>query len=231
YMVGGSALFTRNFYKKYFKRQTTEAQELKIARIASLVVVIGGVILALVLSSVVQGIKYVWQFTAFFGIAFWMGIIWRRANRYGVWASLATTVGVSVVTGFLLDWPLEYQIAAYLPAGVLVLVVVSRLTPPEPEHQLCKFYALLHTPVGEEYRLKEQGVPVMLAGESVPDAPVSAKAVGSEENGQSLLIVDLLSLRSTFSVKRYRTDLSGFVKASLFILAIFAFAVLTTYLG
>ncbi len=231
YMVGGSALFTRNFYKKYFKPRTTEAEELKIARFASLVVVIGGVVLALLLTSVVQGIKYVWQFTAFFGIAFWIGIIWRRANRYGVWASLITTVGISVVTGFILNWPLEYQIAAYLPAGILVLVAVSLLTPPEPEHQLCKFFALLHTPVGEEYRLKEQGVPVMLAGESIPDSPPSPDGTGLEENGHSLLIVDLLSLRSKFSIKRYRTDLSGFVKASLFVLAIFAFALLTTWFG
>ena len=231
YMVGGSALFTRNFYRKYFKRETSDVQDLKIARIASLVVVIGGVALALMLSSVVQGIKYVWQFTAFFGIAFWLGIIWRGSNRYGVWASLATTAGISIVTGTLFKWPLEYQIAAYLPAGILVLVLVSKFTRPEPEEQLRKFFTLLHTPVGEEYRLKEQGIPIMLEGESAPAAPVTPNTESLEENGHSLLIVDLLSLRSKFSVKRYRTDLSGFLKASLVVLAILAFAVLTTYLG
>ncbi len=230
YMVGGSALFTRNFYRKYFNRDTTDAQDLRIARIASVIVVIGGVALALMLSSVVQGIKYVWQFTAFFGIAFWMGIIWRRANRYGVWASLATTSGISVLTSVLLHWPVEYQIAAYLPAGFLVLVFVSRITKPEPEEQLRKFFTLLHTPVGEEYRLAEQGVPVMLEGESVADTPGNLRPENLEEKGQSLLIVDLLALRSKFSIPRYRTDLVGFLKASLFVLAILAFALLTTYL-
>jgi Na+/proline symporter len=231
YMVGGSALFTRNFYKKYYKRETSDVQELKIARVASLVVVIGGVALALLLSSVVQGIKYVWQFTAFFGIAFWMGIIWRRSNRYGVWASLITTSGISLITGAFLGWPLEYQIAAYLPAGFLVLVLVSRFTEPEPEEQLRKFFTLLHTPVGEEYRLKEQGIPIMLEGESISDVPSGSRQESLEENGHSLLIVDLLSLRSKFSIKRYRTDLSGFVKATIVVLAILAFALLTTYLG
>jgi Na+/proline symporter len=231
YMVGGSALFTRNFYKKYLRRNTTDAEDLKIGRLTSLVVVIGGVALALLLSSVVQGIKYVWQFTAFFGIAFWMGIIWRGANRYGVWASLATTAGVSLITGTYLGWALEYQIAAYLPAGILVLIVVSRLTPPEPEEQLRKFFTLLHTPVGEEYRLKEQGVPVMLEGESIADVPAGRNEESLEENGQGLLIVDLLSLRSKFSIKRYRTDLIGFAKATVFVLAILGFALLTTYFG
>jgi Na+/proline symporter len=231
YMVGGSALFTRNFYKKYLKRDSSDANDLKVARIASLVVVIGGVALALTLSSVVQGIKYVWQFTAFFGIAFWMGVIWRGTNRYGVWASLVTTIGVSLYAGTVLQWPLEYQIAAYLPAGVIVLVLVSLLTKPEPESQLEKFFTLLHTPVGEEHRLKEKGIPIVLEGESTPATPVTPKTESLEENGHSLLIVDLLSLRSKFSVKRYKTDLEGFIKASLIVLAILAFAVLTTYLG
>jgi Na+/proline symporter len=231
YMVGGSALFTRNFYKKYMKRDSSDANDLKIARIASLVVVVGGVVLALTLSSVVQGIKYVWQFTAFFGIAFWMGVIWRRANRYGVWASLATTIGVSIFTGTVLQWPLEYQIAAYLPSGILVLVIVSLLTRKEPERQLEKFFTLLHTPVGEEVRLKEKGIPIMLEGESIMDGKGTSQEESLEENGHSLLIVDLLSLPRIFSFRRYRIDLTGFLWAILFVLAIFGFGVLTTFLG
>ncbi len=231
YMVGGSALFTRNFYRKYLNRDSSDTHDLKVGRIASLVVVVGGVALALSLSSVVQGIKYVWQFTAFFGIAFWMGIIWRRANRYGTWASLATTIGVSIVTGGLLDWPLEYQIAAYLPAGFLVLVIVSAVTPPEPAGQLEKFYSLLHTPVGEEQKLRERGIPMMLEGVSAAATTGPGSERSLEDEGHSLLVVDLLSLKSIFSFKRYRVDVAGFLKAVLFVLAILAFAILTTYLG
>jgi len=230
YMVGGSALFTRNFYKKFLKPNSSEVHDLRVARIASLVVVVGGVIMALSLSSVVQGIKYVWQFTAFFGIAFWMGIIWRRSNRYGVWASLATTIGTSLVTNFIFHWPLEYQIALYLPAGILVLILVSRLTKQEPEVQLNKFYTLLHTPVGEEHKLKQQGIPIMLEGESFSGSDKTTPEQDLEENGHSLLIVDLLSLKSKFSIKRYRVDVMGFVKAFGFVLIILGIAILTTYL-
>ncbi|MCX6134892.1 MAG: hypothetical protein NTU47_13855 [Ignavibacteriales bacterium] len=231
YMVGGSALFTRNFYKKYMKRDSSDANDLKVARIAALVVVVGGVVLALTLSSVVQGIKYVWQFTAFFGIAFWMGVIWRGANRYGVWASLVTTAGVSLFTGLVLHWPLEYQIAAYLPSGILVLVLVSLLTKPEPERQLEKFFTLLHTPVGEEYRLKEKGIPIMLEGESIAGIPEGAGNGTLEEQGHSLLLVDLLSLHKKFSFTRYSVDVKGFLWAVLFVAAILAAGVLTTYIG
>jgi Na+/proline symporter len=231
YMIGGSALFTRNFYKKYVNRTTTDVQELKIARIASLVVVIGGVVLALSLSSVVQGIKYVWQFTAFFGIAFWMGVIWRGSNRYGVWASLMTTVLISAVTTLWFHWPLEYQIAAYLPAGFIVLVLVSYFTTPEPEAQLEKFFQLLHTPVGEEFRLKEKGIPIMLEGVSVADRAPNGSEGSLEEDGHSLLLVDLLSLHRKFSFKKYRVDITGFFWAVLFVLGLLGLALLTAAVG
>lgn len=231
YMVGGSALFTRNFYRRFLRKNSTDLHELKVARIASLLVVVGGVVLALTLTSVVQGIKYIWQFTAFFGIAFWMGVIWPRANRYGVWASLLTTTGISVLASASWKLPLEYQIAIYLPAGILVLIIVSLMTRPEPEEQIRRFYTLLHTPVGEEQKLKDQNVPILLEGESIKDQSPSNAGISLEENGHSLLLVDLLRLKSLFSWKRYAVDLGGFVKAVLFVLAILAFAVVTTKLG
>jgi hypothetical protein len=157
-------------------------------------------------------------------------VIWRGATRYGVWASLVTTIGVSLFTGTVLQWPLEYQIAAYLPAGTVVLVLVSILTKAEPEGQLKKFFTLLHTPVGEEHRLKEQGIPMMLEGESIVDRKEATSGERLEENGHSLLLVDLLSLPRTFSFKRYRIDMTGFLWAVLFVLAIFGFGLLTTLL-
>ncbi len=229
YMVGGSALFTRNFYRKYLRPGSSDADELKVARVASLAVVVGGVALAMTLSSVVQGIIYVWQFTAFFGIAFWVGIMWRRANRYGVWACLVTTVGISLLAQTVFHWPLEYQIAAYLPAGFLILVAVSALTPREPAEKLERFYLLLHTPVGEEYKLKARGIPIVFEGVAAERA--TGDGTSLEEEGHSLLLVDLLSLRSKFSFRRYRVDILGFGKASLYVLAILGIAVLTTYLG
>ena len=68
----------------------------------------------------------------------------------------------------------------------------------------------------------------MLEGESLPDARIAGVECYLEENGQSLLIVDLLSLRTKFTFKRYRVDLMGFVKAFGFVLLILGIAILTT---
>ncbi|NMB80981.1 MAG: sodium:solute symporter family protein [Ignavibacteria bacterium] len=234
YMVGGSALFTRNFYKRFTHHDSTEKEKLKVARISSLVVVIGGVTVALTIPTVVDGLKYIWQITAFFGIAFWVGVMWRRANRYGVWASLITTITLSLYTGKYTPWslglPFEYQIAIYLPAGFISLIVVSLLTKPEPESQLNKFFALLHTPVGEENKLKEKGYEIMLEGESVAHKS-AVEGTSLEENGHSLLLVDLLSLKSKFSLKRYKVDLFGFGLAILFVIAILLFGIFVSSIG
>ena len=170
YMVGGSALFTRNIYSKIVKSKMVENKELRVARIASIVIVLGGVLIALTVPSVVQGVKYLWQITAYFGIAFWGAIMWRRSNRYAVWASVIVTVVVTFITGpyfsFGFGWALEYQIAAYLPAGIITFILVAAITKPEKDEMLDKFYALLHTPVGEEQKLKDAGHEIMLEGES-----------------------------------------------------------------
>ncbi|MFZ4621912.1 MAG: sodium:solute symporter family protein [Bacteroidota bacterium] len=232
YMVGGSALFTKNLYQKFSSVVHSDKQYLKVGRVSSLLIVIGGVTIALTLSSVLQGIKYLWQITAFFGIAFWVGIMWRRANRYGVFASVISSLSAAVITGpFILNWEYQYQIALYLPVGFLAMIFVSLLTPPEPEKQLNKFYTLLHTPVGEEYRLKDQGIEMMLEGESVRSGNNAENKISQEEEGHSLLFVDFLSLPRKFSFKKYKVDVIGFAFAVLFVLGILGIGFYTAGIG
>jgi Na+/proline symporter len=231
FMVGGSALFTRNVYRRFFT-SPSDSRDLLVGRIAALVIVIGGVTIALTLSSVLQGIKYLWQITAFFGIAFWAGVAWRGANRYGVLASVTVSSGLALITGpWGLNWPYQYQIASYLPAGFLAMIVVSLLTRPEPEEKLRAFYALLHTPVGEEWRLKEQGVPILLEGESVAAADQGGAGGSMEERGQGLLIVDLLSLGTAFSLRKYRVDVLGFGLAIVFVACIIGIGLWAASIG
>ncbi len=224
YMVGGSALITRNILPKLGGTLFSQTDELKFARITSVGIVVGGVVIALTIPSVIQGVKYLWQITAYFGIGFWMAVMWKNANRYGVWASVGATIMVTFITGpyfdFGLGWPLEYQITAYLPVGFMVFILVSKFTKPEPKEKLDQFYALLHTPVGEEHKLLHKGYKIMLAGEIDKESQNYAEPL--EENGHSLLVVDFLSLFKKYSFKRYRIDVVGFLYASLFVLVILA---------
>ncbi len=229
YMVDGAALFTRNVYRKFALGEHDDHRILHIGRISSVVVALTGVGCAFLLPSVVAGLAIIWKIMAFLGIPFWMAIIWRRGNRYGLWASILVTTAVALGTEAY-GWTLADQIAAYLPAGVVAFIILSSLTPPEPESNLRSFYLLLHTPVGEEERLEREGVEIVLKGEAVPPSSQD-DGVSLEERGHSLLLVDLLRLPSTFSFHRYRVDIIGFCAATLLIVAIIAAGVILSRIG
>ena len=55
----------------------------------------------------------------------------------------------------------------YMPAGVVVMVLVSLVTRPQPKKQLDDFFMLLKTPVGEEKKLEEAGVKMVYVGSAV----------------------------------------------------------------
>ena len=216
FMVHASALFTRNIYVPYVRPNAPDKTQLLVARVSSIFIVGGGVFFAFAFPSVVSGIMEIWKMTAFLGIAFWFGIIWKRANRWGALASAGVMAGLSVYTGSVLGWSLPEQIALYLPAGIAVMILASKLTPQEPAEKLHSFYTLLDTPVGEEHRLQEANVNIMLAGELDDQArSIGAKSPMEhflDSRGSSrLLLVDLLHLSERFSWKTYRVDLIGFL--------------------
>lgn len=220
FMVHASALFTQNLYRPLFKTEASDRELLKVGRWASFFVVLGGIFFAFSFPSVIHGIKEAWKVTAFLGLGFWFGVIWKRANRYGAWSSALAMGVISIYTGNFLDWSFPAQIAAYLPAGLILMVVVSWLTKPEPVKSLQQFYMLLDTPVGREVRLREANVEIKLEGESVGRTEKSEKKSGLEKFFDSgvddgFILVDVLTLRKKFSWQRYRTDILGFLGAAV----------------
>ncbi len=234
FMIHGSALYTRNIFKSYQKPEADQRQLLRTGRIASVAIVLGGLIFAFAFPSVIGGLKMIWKFTAYLGVAFWFGIIWKKANRYGAWASFILMVVISLYTEKVLNWTLPYQILAYLPAGILTMWLVSWLTPTEPKEKLHQFYVLLDTPVGEESRLKAEGIEVKLEGISEGKKDKGKKPwflPGKGNEGDGLILVDLLSLRSRFTWKRYRVDIIGFVVASLIVIALLLIMMILAGIG
>ncbi len=228
FMVGGSALFTRNFYRKYFRRDADEEHYLRVARLSSLFVVVGGLVFALVLPSVVKGVTIIWKFTALFGVGFWAALFWPRANQWGVWASIAA-MGGCILWAELAGWSLPQQIALYLPVGFAAMVVVSAVTPTENAERLRQFYLLLRTPVGEEWRLKDAGVEIVEEGSGVEQRERDAALLS--ERGHSLVLVDLLKFPGAFTWARYRIDVSGFLIAWAVVGVVILGGYLTTFIG
>jgi Na+/proline symporter len=177
FMVSSSALFTEDIYKR-FKPGETKPHYILVGRIASVVVVSGGIAFAYWLPGVVKGLEIFWKITPMMGIAFWLGLFWRRFTTAGAWASTLTAFAIWWLTtqtffiSFMASLPgaesarfvlegrhgleiyLPWQMIFYLAGGTVAGIAASLLTRPLPEEKLDRFYALTRTPVqpGEDVK-------------------------------------------------------------------------------
>jgi Na+/proline symporter len=170
FMVASSGLFTENIYKRLLPGRT-ERHYMFVARAAALVIVASGVGFAYWLPSVVKGLEIFWMISPIMGIAFWLGLFWRRTTVAGAWASTLTAFALWWLSTqeFFISWLsglsaaqsmrfifvkdgvpevyLPWQMIFYLAGGILAGVIISLFTKPVAKEKLEDFYALVRTPV------------------------------------------------------------------------------------
>ena len=175
FMIASSGLFTNNVYKRIFPEKK-DHHYLWVARFTGMFMVLAGIAYAFWLPSVVRGLEIFWKVNAVLGIAFWMGLLWRRATPAGAWASAIVTLGMWWVSSqaWFVSWMaglpvadhlqlvvtdggtasmyMPWQMILYLSCGIIAGVGVSLLTRNVSREKLEHYYALLRTPVrkGEE---------------------------------------------------------------------------------
>ncbi len=169
FMVSSAALFTENIYKPLIKPNQDEKHYILTGRIASVVVVVFGIIIAFGVSGVVQGLEVFWKVHAMMGIAIWASFFWRKATAAGAWAStlsgfaawaFTSKIGLigwdfnaqfaTILPNFMLNngqLSLPWQMIFYLSVGLVVMVTVSLATRPPDEENLNRVYECLRTPV------------------------------------------------------------------------------------
>jgi Na+/proline symporter len=220
FMIAGSALFTRNLYQRYIKKDGNDSHYLTVGRIVSAVITIGSLLIALYIPTVISATIHFVEMMAFVGVPMWVAIIWRRTNSHGAWAGIILGISTFAVTGGTLHWQKGPQLLISLCVSFAATILVSLFTPPVAEEQLRQFYGLLHTPVGEEENLTQLENPQA----SLPESKL-------EEDGHSLLIVDLLRLRGRLTYKRYRLDLIGFGLAWIWVALLLLLGYWVSHIG
>jgi len=173
FMVSSSALFTENIYKAVIVKNKTDRHYMFVGRVASGVVVLCGIVFAYQFESVVDGLEVFWKISAMMGLAFWIGLFWRRATPAAVWTStfvsFAVFLGTSELTFFGHElWNpnpwfaqhlhedmlyedklyMPWQMIFYLIAGFVAMIVVSLVTRPVTTKKLDRVYSCLRTPIG-----------------------------------------------------------------------------------
>ena len=162
FMVASSGLFTENIYKRLLAPDKSDKHYVFVGRTVSIVIVVLGIFFAFYLTSVVQGLEIFWKISAMMGIAFWVGLFWRRATTAGAWTGTLVSFAALLITsrvdlagvlpGFMF-WEgklhMPWQMVIYLSSGFVSLVVVSLFTKRVPAERLDRLYECLRTPIGE----------------------------------------------------------------------------------
>ena len=178
FMISSAALFTENIYKP-LRTDASSRHCILVGRLASVVVVAGGVVFAFWVPSVIKALEIWFMVAPMMGLVFWIGLFWRGMTVSGAWATTLTGFAVWWVTtqpwfiSWLSEMPaaeslrllwtegektvvyLPWQILCYSSVASLVGIVVSLVTPAVDPTKLNRFYQLTRTPVqrGEDLLL------------------------------------------------------------------------------
>ncbi len=183
FMVGGSALFTRNFYVHAVAGRS-DTHYLWVGRLAAGGLLALGILLAVRAESVTQLVLGSVKLIGLLGAAFWLGVVWRRATAAAVWASFLGSLlvwavmsteppgsAIPIVGPFVqavlgaagslglrgLGQPIQVIIMLAVEFGLMI--VVSLITRPRDLSTLGPFYARLQTPVGKEDEVRWEEPP------------------------------------------------------------------------
>lgn len=217
-MVDGGALFTQNIYRRFIRATGPDRHFLTIGRVSGLVITLLSIGFAFYVDSVLEAFLFTETIAAFMGVSMIGAMCWKRANRWGAFASLVASAGVFFVLtyyqfGELLRWD-AWNCLIALIAGFAALFAGSLLTAPESRELTDPFYENLDSPT----YLDEA------TGEEKP-APLE---------GNELLVVKLGDLRLSEGwgqfYRRFRVDINGLVVAFVVVAALIAMARMIVWL-
>lgn len=196
FMVDSGALFTKNLYQRFFRKEASDQHYLWAGRVSGLVLSIMGVLYALYfVDRVLYSFLLTETMATYMGISIFGGILWKRANRWGAVASLIVPIGVNgwmlSASGQRLDHWDPNTFAVSLVAGVVTLIVVSLLTAPEDAAKVDPFFARFAEPVP-----------------------------GTAAPGTRLLLADMAS--GLGPMKLYRDDIRGFLLGWVWVVVLVA---------
>ena len=149
-----SGLISQNIYRRYLRPGADEGQCVRAARIAGLAVIVVALGFAVLMrESVVGSILAYFKLTATVGVSVVLGILWRRMNSAGVFASTITAATTLVVTRYILHMSQAATTGLPLLAGLVFGIVGSYLGKPPSREVIEKFFRKIYVPIGQEEKL------------------------------------------------------------------------------
>ena len=168
YATTSASMFVDYLYRKIVSPQQAPAHYLLRARYWAIFSIVLGAVFTLFIDSIADYVKIWLTLMSFLGVPIFFGVLWKRANRTGLWwallaGSLSYLLIFFVLTGEgkcfanrdeALPW------AAFGPTGIAIVFMYlgSILGRQERPLFLKRFYVVMNTPVGQEQRLIDAGI-------------------------------------------------------------------------
>ena len=158
-MISFSALWTNNIYKRFIHPTSDESKLVSVSRKTSAIFGVCSLGLSFTFGDMPGAMRFIWTTLPLMGIAFFLGLFWRRANRYGAFASFGGALIAMLLGQFVFGWDgdagLPRTITLFVVTGTLCGIAASYLTHPEAGEQLDRFYRNINTAVvpGEATKL------------------------------------------------------------------------------
>jgi Na+/proline symporter len=170
-MLSFSGIYTNSIHQRLINPAATERQLVVVSRISSVIFAMISIALSYMFTDMPAAMRFLWKYVPLMGIAWFMAILWKRANRWGAIASFFSALAAAALAQWVLpkfelwgmkvtwtgDAGLPWTITLYLLAGVGMGIIVTLLTPPEDPRRVEQFFMLLKTPIGQEQALREAG--------------------------------------------------------------------------
>jgi Na+/proline symporter len=142
----GSSYLVEDFYRRFIRRDATEKHYVNVSRVATLLLVGASAYVSAQLVTIGQGWEAVLEVGAGTGGVYLLRWYWWRINAWSEISAMATALGMTLI---LHHWqffsgsaPVLFAKTTLATTAVttVVWVVVTLLTPAEPEEILLRFY-------------------------------------------------------------------------------------------
>ena len=150
-----AGLFSQNIYRVYVNPEADEEQVVHVTRIIGVVIVFLSLVGAMFMrANLVRAILDYFNILSVVGISTAMGILWRRMNTTGMFAS-TILAGISyILTRHVLMCGRDVTIAVPIIVGVAGGVIGSLLTKPPQREAIERFFTKIYVPIGQDEKLE-----------------------------------------------------------------------------
>jgi len=149
-----AGLWTQSIYREHIRPDASERQLLRFTKLTGVVIILVSLVLAIVMqNNLVGAILGYFRILALVGISTALGILWRRMNQAGVFASTIAASVVFIGAKLVPGCPMAAQIGLPIAVGVVFGIVGSLLTRPPDSERTARFFTRIYVPIGQEAKL------------------------------------------------------------------------------